>query len=157
MWCANQINKPPPAIVALKLYNDIAHQVINILGTHHANAHTYSQCELHRQSTQCELHRQSIQCVHIQCSHIFTHHHSTPAHALLDSIYRIFDGTASRTESREQRENNHRLLGILESNEACSDTSLGFPCCISAHCMFTTVRLCEVCVGGGGWRLSMNV
>ena len=53
------------------------------------------------------------------------------------SIYQIFDGTLSRTESEAQRQNVLTLLSVLESNEACADDRLGLPCCSSPFCLFT--------------------
>ena len=53
------------------------------------------------------------------------------------SIYQIFDGTSSRTESEAQRHSIPTLLSVLESNEACADVRLGLPCCSSPFCLFT--------------------
>ena len=33
--------------------------------------------------------------------------------------------------------NSNVLLGLLESHEACTDTRLGYPCCLSAKCLLT--------------------
>ena len=53
------------------------------------------------------------------------------------NIFREFDGTVSLSQSEARNENAVALLDIIESNEACNDTDLGFPCCISAYCLFT--------------------
>ena len=53
------------------------------------------------------------------------------------NIYRELDGTISRIESEAQRQNILTLLSILESNEACRDVQLGFPCCSSPFCLLT--------------------
>ena len=53
------------------------------------------------------------------------------------NIYREFDGTINRNESEIQRENIQTLLSVLQSNEACTDVHLGFPCCASPHCLLT--------------------
>ena len=53
------------------------------------------------------------------------------------NIYREFDGTISRAESEVQGQNIQTLLSVLESDEACSDVRLGFPCCISPYCLLT--------------------
>ena len=58
-----------------------------------------------------------------------------------DGIFRIFDGTANRqAQTNTQMENNMRLFNILNSHDACRDDSSGYPCCISAHCVMTTVN-----------------
>ena len=52
-----------------------------------------------------------------------------------DGIETIFDGEVNTGTSTD---NNRRLLDILSSNSACNDTDrLGYPCCISAHCVMT--------------------
>ena len=52
-----------------------------------------------------------------------------------DGIEAIFNGEATTDSSTS---NNERLLKVLMSNSACSDTDrLGYPCCISAHCIMT--------------------
>ena len=52
-----------------------------------------------------------------------------------DGIEAIFNGV---TKSSSSTSNNERLLDVLKSNTACSDTErLGYPCCISAHCIMT--------------------
>lgn len=51
-----------------------------------------------------------------------------------ESIYRIFDGTSSPSQSNNDAE---RLLAIISSNPACADLTFGYPCCISAHCILT--------------------
>lgn len=53
-----------------------------------------------------------------------------------DSIYRIFDGTMNSMQSLSSTDTK-RLLRIISSNPSCSDLSLGYPCCISAHCIMT--------------------
>lgn len=59
------------------------------------------------------------------------------------SIYRIFDGTLNSMQSSRLNDDadddndDRRLLSILSSNPACADFSLGYPCCISAHCVLT--------------------
>ena len=50
------------------------------------------------------------------------------------SIYRIFDGAPTDAEFETQRVT---LLSLLQSNEACADVQLGFPCCFSPFCLFT--------------------
>ncbi len=54
-----------------------------------------------------------------------------------DVIYQEFDNTISQEDSDSAREDPTRevLLDIIEQNVACNDTHLGFPCCISAHCL----------------------
>ena len=52
-----------------------------------------------------------------------------------DGIETIFNGEVT---SSSPTGNNQRLLDILMSNSACNDTDrLGYPCCISAHCVMT--------------------
>ena len=52
-----------------------------------------------------------------------------------DGIETIFDGEVNSGTSTS---NSQRLLDILSSNVACNDTDrLGYPCCISAHCVMT--------------------
>ena len=53
-----------------------------------------------------------------------------------ESIYRVFDGTLNSANSMMLNISTH-LLGILSSNPACSDIVLGYPCCISAHCILS--------------------
>ena len=53
-----------------------------------------------------------------------------------DSIYRIFNGTLNSMQS-SMASDARRLLSIISSNPACLDTSFGYPCCISAHCVMT--------------------
>ena len=56
-----------------------------------------------------------------------------------DGIFRVFDGTISSSEGEEEEGGNStRLFDILSGHPACEDTSLGFPCCISAHCLMTS-------------------
>lgn len=64
-------------------------------------------------------------------------------------IFRVFDGAISenRTLSEDEISDNQRLFGILSNHTACNDTSLGFPCCISAHCVMTTRN--DAGTGGG--------
>ena len=51
-----------------------------------------------------------------------------------DSIEIIFNGETTSSSAS----NNQRLLDLLMSNSACNDTDrLGYPCCISAHCVMT--------------------
>ncbi len=52
-------------------------------------------------------------------------------------IYQEFDDTTSQEDSDSARESPTRevLLDIIEQNVACKDTHLGYPCCISAHCL----------------------
>ena len=69
---------------------------------------------------------------------------NTKMRVLLDSawfidfqhgIETIFTGEATTSSSKS---NSQRLLNILSSNSACNDTDrLGYPCCISAHCVMT--------------------
>ena len=56
------------------------------------------------------------------------------------SIYTIFDGTQSQTESDESSANAATLLSIIESHNACADVHLGYPCCVSAHCVLPDPR-----------------
>ena len=52
-----------------------------------------------------------------------------------DGIKAVFNGETATTSSTS---NNLRLVDILMSNSACNDTDrLGYPCCISAHCVMT--------------------
>ena len=52
-----------------------------------------------------------------------------------DGIEMVFNGEVTSSTSTD---NNRRLLDILSSNSACNDTDrLGYPCCISAHCVMT--------------------
>ena len=52
-----------------------------------------------------------------------------------DSIEIIFKFKVARSMSTR---NNQRLFQLLSSNSACNDTDqLGYPCCISAHCVMT--------------------
>ncbi len=52
-----------------------------------------------------------------------------------DGIEAIFNGESATSSSAS---NNQRLFQLLMSNNACSDTDqLGYPCCISAHCVMT--------------------
>ena len=70
---------------------------------------------------------------------------STKLRVLVDSawfidfqngIQEIFNGVTS--SRRFSVSNNQRLLQLLKSNSACNDTDrLGYPCCISAHCVMT--------------------
>ena len=54
------------------------------------------------------------------------------------NIFREFDGVvATLVESESQRQNRDAILSIIRSNEACSDTDLGFPCCGAAYCILT--------------------
>lgn len=52
-------------------------------------------------------------------------------------IFREFGGFAAQAESESQSQNRDAILNIIGNNEACSDTSLGFPCCTAAYCLFT--------------------
>ena len=53
-----------------------------------------------------------------------------------NGIQEIFNGVSS--SQRSSSSNNERLLQLLMSNSACNDTDrLGYPCCISAHCVMT--------------------
>ena len=55
-----------------------------------------------------------------------------------NGIQEIFNGVSSSNGSRQRSSNNQRLFELLMSNSACSDTDrLGYPCCISAHCVMT--------------------
>ena len=55
-----------------------------------------------------------------------------------DSIYRIFVGTVSSSQSSQvQHPESRHLLNVIASNPACSDYVFGYPCCISAHCIMT--------------------
>ena len=50
-----------------------------------------------------------------------------------NGIEETFNGASSSSNSTSQR-----LLNVLMSNSACNDTDrLGYPCCISAHCILT--------------------
>ena len=52
-----------------------------------------------------------------------------------DGIETIFNG---QIKSGSSTGKNQRLLELLKSNSACNDTELlGYPCCISAHCIMT--------------------
>ena len=52
-----------------------------------------------------------------------------------DSIEIIFKFKVTRSMFAS---NNQRLFQLLKSNSACNDTDrLGYPCCISAHCVMT--------------------
>ena len=51
------------------------------------------------------------------------------------NIFRLFDGTISQDQSDANSDT--RLLDIVTNDPACSNTSLGYPCCISAHCVMT--------------------
>jgi hypothetical protein len=69
---------------------------------------------------------------------------NTKARVLLDSawfidfqdgIETIFNGESATSSSTS---NSQRLFQLLMSNSACNDTDrLGYPCCISAHCVMT--------------------
>ncbi len=56
------------------------------------------------------------------------------------AIYREFDNTISQDDSDSSRENPNGevLLDIIEQHDACRDTRLGYPCCISAHCLLAS-------------------
>ena len=55
-----------------------------------------------------------------------------------NNIFEIFDGAASdSSRSGDEQENTDRLLRIIEQTPACNDTTLGYPCCLSAHCVLT--------------------
>ena len=53
-----------------------------------------------------------------------------------NGIQEIFNGASNNR--RSSISNNQRLFQLLMSNSACNDTDrLGYPCCISAHCVMT--------------------
>ena len=53
-----------------------------------------------------------------------------------NGIGEIFNGVS--ISGRSAVTNNQRLFQLLMSNSACNDTDrLGYPCCISAHCVMT--------------------
>lgn len=53
----------------------------------------------------------------------------------LDGIEAVFNLETSGNRSSSDTQ---RLLDTIQSNEACNDTDrFGYPCCISAHCVFT--------------------
>ena len=53
-----------------------------------------------------------------------------------NGIQEIFNGVTS--SQRSSVSDNLRLLQLLTSNSVCNDTDrLGYPCCISAHCVMT--------------------
>ena len=55
----------------------------------------------------------------------------------LDGIESVFNLATSENRSSND-DTRQRLLDTIESNEACNDTDrFGYPCCISAHCVFT--------------------
>ena len=54
-----------------------------------------------------------------------------------DNINREF-GAITRNDKRfSNASHSTTLLGLLASNKACSDTRLGYPCCLSAECLLT--------------------
>lgn len=63
-----------------------------------------------------------------------------------DGILRVFNGTVAQntdqprasTNERESGDDINRLFGILNNHSSCADRRLGFPCCVSAHCVLTT-------------------
>ena len=55
-----------------------------------------------------------------------------------NGIETIFNGVTANGMSTSSGDNPQRLLKLLQSNSACNDTDLlGYPCCISAHCIMT--------------------
>ena len=52
-----------------------------------------------------------------------------------DSINQEFGAITQNNEVLHNESSTHVLLGLLESNEACNDTRLGYPCCLSAQCI----------------------
>ena len=55
-----------------------------------------------------------------------------------DGIETIFNGVTANGMSMSSGDNPQRLLKLLQSNSACNDIDLlGYPCCISAHCIMT--------------------
>ncbi len=56
-----------------------------------------------------------------------------------DNIFRIFDGSVSmRNQTDDQASDASRLFNIISNHTSCRDDAMGFPCCISAHCVMTT-------------------
>ena len=54
------------------------------------------------------------------------------------NLFRTFDGTVNQRESNNRRESSvNVLLSLIESHPACNNTRLGYPCCLSAHCLLT--------------------
>ena len=54
------------------------------------------------------------------------------------NLFQQFDGTVNQKESESRRENSTDvLLSIVESHPACNNARLGYPCCLSAHCLLT--------------------
>lgn len=51
------------------------------------------------------------------------------------NILREFNGTVNQMES--EAGSTGVLLTLLESHPACANTELGYPCCLSAHCVLT--------------------
>jgi hypothetical protein len=60
-----------------------------------------------------------------------------------DGILKIFDGTTQpnpdqpRSSDSVEVENSLRLFKILQNHSSCSDLELGYPCCVSPHCVMT--------------------
>jgi len=55
-----------------------------------------------------------------------------------ENIYRVFNGTVPSVQQGGGNTDEQRLLDIIAGHASCNDTSLGYPCCISAHCVMTT-------------------
>ena len=54
------------------------------------------------------------------------------------NLLRTFDGAINQRESNNRRESSANVLSsLIESHPACSNTRLGYPCCLSAHCLLT--------------------
>ena len=51
-----------------------------------------------------------------------------------DSINQEFGGVTENKDPSQDSVSSD-LMMLLNSNEACSDTRLGYPCCLSAHCL----------------------
>ena len=54
------------------------------------------------------------------------------------NLLRQFDGTINQRGSTNRQNNSDgALLSLIESHPACSNTRLGYPCCLSAQCLLT--------------------
>ena len=53
-------------------------------------------------------------------------------------VEKTFNGATVNATCATSNNTSQRLLNVLMSNSACKDTDqLGYPCCISAHCILT--------------------
>ena len=57
-----------------------------------------------------------------------------------DSINQEFGAIVNNSMELSNKRYSDALLGILDSNEACFDTRLGYPCCLSAQCLLQENR-----------------